>query len=49
MILQQEVRTHTGVLVVGKGQEVSHPLMVRLESFAQRHAIDDKIKVLVPS
>ena len=49
MILQQEVRTHTGVLVVGKGQEVSHPLMVRLESFSQRHAIDDKIKVLVPS
>jgi CheY-like chemotaxis protein len=49
MILQQEVRTHTGVLVVGKGQEVSHPLMVRLESFAQRHAIEDKVMVLVPS
>lgn len=49
MILQQEVRTHTGVLVVGKGQEVSHPLMVRLESFSQRHAIDDKVMVLVPS
>ena len=49
MILQEEVRTHSGVLVVGKGQEVTHPLMVRLESFSQRHAIDDKIKVLVPS
>ena len=49
MILQQEVRTHTGVLVVGKGQEVSHPLMVRLESFVQRHAIDEKVMVLVPN
>jgi len=49
MILQQEIRTHNGVLVVGKGQEVSHPLMVRLESFSQRHAIEDKVMVLVPT
>jgi|SRR5271165_25798 len=48
MVLQQEVRTHTGLLVVAKGQEVSHPLLIRLENFAHRRAIDDKVLVRVP-
>jgi response regulator RpfG family c-di-GMP phosphodiesterase len=49
MILQQEVRTHSGLLVVTKGQEVTYPLMVKLGNFSQRHAIDDMLMVLVPA
>ncbi len=48
MILQQEVRTHSGMLVVTKGQEVTHPLLIKLANFAQRRTIDDKLMVLVP-
>ena len=48
MILQQEVRTRTGLLVVAKGQEVTHALLVRLENFSRAHAIDGEIMALVP-
>ncbi len=34
MILQQDVRNHGGVLLVAKGQEVTRPLLVRLEHFS---------------
>ena len=47
-MLQQEVRTHTGLLVVAKGQEVTHPLLIRLQNFLQRRTIDDKVLVRVP-
>jgi response regulator RpfG family c-di-GMP phosphodiesterase len=48
MILQQEVRTKTGLLVVAKGQEVTHALLVRLENFSRARAIDGEIMALVP-
>jgi response regulator RpfG family c-di-GMP phosphodiesterase len=48
MVLQQEVRTHSGLLVVAKGQEVTYPLLIKLANFAQRHAIDERLMVLVP-
>lgn len=48
MILQQEVRTRTGLLVVAKGQEVTHALLVRLENFSHAHAIEGEIMALVP-
>jgi hypothetical protein len=48
MVLQQEVRTHSGLLVVAKGQEVTNPLLIKLANFAQRHAIDERLMVLVP-
>ena len=48
MILQQEVRTHTGMLVVTKGQEITFPLLLRLRNFSQKKAITDKVLVLVP-
>ena len=47
-MLRQEVRTHTGLLVVAKGQEVTHPLLIRLQNFLQRRTIDDKVLVRVP-
>ncbi len=48
MILQEEIRTKTGLLLVGKGQEVTYPLMVRLRNHHARRAIADKVLVLVP-
>lgn len=48
MILDEEIRTAAGVLLVGKGQEVTYPLLVRLRNFHQRSAISGKILVLAP-
>lgn len=48
MVLQQEIRTHGGLLLVTKGQEVTHPLLIKLANYVQRHSIDDNVMVLVP-
>jgi len=48
MILREEVRTHTGMLVVAKGQEITYPLSMRLKNFHARQAIADKVVVLIP-
>jgi response regulator RpfG family c-di-GMP phosphodiesterase len=48
MILQQEIRTHAGMLVVAKGQEVSHALVIKLENFSRAGTIDKEIMALVP-
>lgn len=47
-ILDQDVRTNKGVLIVAKGQEVTHPLKLKLKSFHEKGAIDDWIQVAVP-
>jgi CheY-like chemotaxis protein len=49
MILQEEIRTGVGMLLVGRGQEVTYPLIVRLKNFSHRKAIPDKVLVLCPS
>jgi CheY-like chemotaxis protein len=48
MILQQDVRNRAGLLVVAKGQEVTRPLLVRLENFSLAQLIDNEIMALVP-
>jgi len=49
MIIQQEVRTPQGLLLVSKGQEVTAPLVVRLKnSYAQR-AIGEKVSISMPT
>jgi CheY-like chemotaxis protein len=48
MILQQEIRNHTGMLVVAKGQEVTHALLIKLENFARAGKIEKEIMALVP-
>jgi response regulator RpfG family c-di-GMP phosphodiesterase len=48
MILQQDVRNRAGLLVVAKGQEVTRPLLVRLEHFSRAQLIDNEIMALVP-
>jgi len=49
MILQEEIRTSVGMLLVGRGQEVTYPLIVRLKNFSYRKAIPDKVLVLCPT
>jgi CheY-like chemotaxis protein len=48
MILQQNIRNHAGVLVVAKGQEVTHPLLVKLGHFSVAQLIENEILALVP-
>ena len=48
MILQQEIRTKSGMLVVAKGQEITHALLIKLSNFAQAGTIDKEIMALVP-
>jgi response regulator RpfG family c-di-GMP phosphodiesterase len=48
MILQQEIRTRAGVLMVAKGQEITHALMIKLDNFSRAGRIDNEIMVLVP-
>jgi hypothetical protein len=48
MILQQNIKNHAGVLVVAKGQEVTAPLLIRLEHFSYAHLMEREIMALVP-
>ena len=48
MILQQEIRTKTGLLIVVKGQEVTHALLMRLDNFSRSGKIDKEIVAMVP-
>jgi len=49
MILQQEIRTKTGTLMVPKGQEITPALLIKLENFSRAGAIDNEVMVLVPA
>jgi hypothetical protein len=48
MVLEQEIRPHGGLLLVTKGQEVTHPLLIKLANYIQRHSIDDNVMALMP-
>ncbi|MFZ0745281.1 MAG: response regulator [Terracidiphilus sp.] len=49
MILQEDVWTSSGLLVVVRGHEITLPLIARLNNFQQQRAIPDKVLVLCPS
>jgi CheY-like chemotaxis protein len=49
MILDEDVRTHSGMLIVAKKQEITFPLMVRLQNFSQSGSIPTDVMVLRPS
>ena len=49
MILHQELRSKTGLLLVTKGQDVTYPLIMRLENYLRSGAIDPEIIVLTPA
>ena len=48
MIVQEDVYSSHGMLVVAKGQEVNLPLRLKLDSFNEKEPFMDGIKVVVP-
>jgi len=49
MILDQEIRNHNGVLIVGNGQQITRPLMIKLDNFLRAGMIDKEVMVFVPA
>jgi hypothetical protein len=49
MIVQQEVRTHEGVLLISKGQEVTPPLILKLKNFHARHVVAAEVTISMPT
>ena len=47
MIIDEEVRTRAGLLLVPQGQETTLPMLIRLKNFHQHGAIDGVIRVRV--
>ena len=47
MILHEDIRSTAGLLLAGKGQEVTYSLVVRLKNFHRRGAIQNEVAVLV--
>lgn len=48
MILEQDLRTAAGLLIVGKGQELSQPWIDRLQEYLRRGVIEGTLEVHVP-
>ena len=48
MVLQEDVRTGSGMLLVAKGTRVSHALLARLRNFLRREPIERAVLVHVP-
>jgi response regulator RpfG family c-di-GMP phosphodiesterase len=46
MIIDQDVRTHAGQLLAGRGQEISYPMLVRLNNFHHKGSVPEAIRVL---
>jgi response regulator RpfG family c-di-GMP phosphodiesterase len=49
MIVQQDIRTFSGVLVVSKGQEVTQALILKLKNFSEKKDITGDVTVSVPA
>jgi len=49
MIIQQEVRSYQGTLLVSKGQEVTSTVIFKLKNFQARRAIGGEVTVSVPT
>ena len=49
MIIQQDVRTGEGELLVSKGQEVTSPLLSKLKNFHARRVITGEVTVSMPT
>jgi ActR/RegA family two-component response regulator len=48
MILAQDIRTRSGILVAAKDQEVNLSMRARLGNYLDRHDIPEDVRVLVP-
>lgn len=49
MVIDQDLRTRWGMLLVAKGQEVTAPLLARLRAYAARGGIEEPFRVLAPN
>src|ERR1022692_1742570 len=49
MIVQQEIRTHDGGLLLSKGQEVTPTVLFKLKNFHARGAIADSVTISMPT
>ena len=49
MIIQEEVRSYQGTLLVSKGQEVTSAVIFKLKNFQARRAIGSEVTVSVPT
>jgi CheY-like chemotaxis protein len=49
MIIQQDIRTFEGALLVSKGQEVTSPLLFKLKNFHARRAITGDVTASMPT
>jgi hypothetical protein len=47
MILDQEIRNQQGMLMVAKGQEITHTLLMKIENFAQAGALEREVMVMM--
>jgi hypothetical protein len=48
VILEQEIRTKEGMLLVTKAQEITTALLIKLENRAKAGQLDKEIMALVP-
>jgi hypothetical protein len=48
MVLQEDVRTAVGMLLVAKGTQINYALLVRLRNFLRRSTISETALVHVP-
>ena len=48
MFLDQEVRNRQGMLLAGKGQEITRAILIKMDNWAQADLIDREITVLAP-
>jgi response regulator RpfG family c-di-GMP phosphodiesterase len=48
MILQQEIKTRAGMLVVPEGQAITQALLIKLDNFSRAGTIGKEVMVLVP-
>jgi len=48
MILEEEIRTSTGLLFVVKGQEITYPIIARLRNLRNKGAVPAQVLALVP-
>jgi hypothetical protein len=48
MIVQEDIHSFTGLLVVSKGQEVTLPLIIKLKNLSAKKAITGDVTVSLP-
>jgi hypothetical protein len=49
MVLDEDLRTKEGTLLVPKGNEVTETLLTRINNFRVRGSVSDSIKVVIPA